>query len=444
MNEIIIRGGTIVTVDSDWRVATGDVACRDGELVQVGDDYTPDGDDYEVLDATGCVVMPGLVQSHVHMCQSLARGRADDMALLDWLANVVWPYEGALEESDMRVAGELAATELLRGGTTSILDMGTVHHTDVLFEVARDAGLRATIGKAMMDHADDRIPAGLRETSAWSLDESARLCADWHGAADGRLRYAYAPRFAVSCTDGLLRQVAVDARGAGARIHTHASENSDEVGEVKRRSGKDNVVYLHDCGLTGGDVVLAHCVWLTDAEKRILAETGTHVAHCPSSNLKLASGIAEVPELAELGVALSLGADGGPCNNNLDGFLEMRLAALLHKPRCGPKAMPAPLVLRMATMGGAAALGLAGEIGSLEVGKLADVTVVEVDTPHTAPSPDPHSAVVYGCRASDVRHVVVGGKVVVRDRELLTLDQATVVARARHTARRIFDRVAAS
>lgn len=441
MNEVIIRGGTIVTVDAEWRIATGDVACRDGELVQVGDHYTPDGDDYEVIDAEGCVVMPGLVQSHVHMCQSLARGRADDMELLDWLSRVIWPYEGALDATDMRCAAELAATELLCGGTTSILDMGTVHHTDVLFEVARDAGLRATIGKAMMDHADPRIPDGLRESTTWSLGESARLCEAWHGADDGRLRYAYAPRFAVSCTDELLRQVAVDARGAGARIHTHASENRSEVAEVKRRTGMDNVVYLHDCGLTGHDVALAHCVWLTDEEKRILVDTGTHVLHCPSSNLKLASGVAEVPELLALGAAVSLGADGAPCNNNLDGFREMRLAALLHKPRAGAGAMPAPIVLRLATMGGAAAIGLANEIGSLEVGKLADVIVVDVDTAHTAPSPDPHAAIVYSARASDVRHVVVGGRLVVRDRELMTLERAAVVGRARAAARRVFDRL---
>jgi cytosine/adenosine deaminase-related metal-dependent hydrolase len=441
MNEIIIRGGTIVTVDDDWRVLTGDVACRDGELVCVGDSYTPVGDDYEVLDAEGCVVMPGLVQSHVHTCQTLARGRADDTALLDWLTNVVWPYEGALGEDDVRAASRLASAELLLGGTTAVLDMGTVHHTDAIFEVARDSGLRATIGKAMMDYPDDRIPDGLRESTEASLAESARLCATWHGTAGGRLRYAYAPRFAVSCTDDLLRETARSARDAGARIHTHASENRAEIAEVKRRTGMDNIVYLHDCGLTGDDVGLAHCVWLTEQERGILAETGTHLLHCPSSNLKLASGVAEIPELRELGVAISLGADGAPCNNNLDGFLEMRLAALIHKPRRGPKAMPAPLVMRMATMGGAAALGLAGEIGSLEVGKRADVIVVDVSAPHVAPTADPHAAIVYAARPSDVRHTVVDGQLVVRDRELMTLRIADVVADARSRARAIFARL---
>ncbi len=441
MSELIIRGGTIVTVNDDWHVLGGDVACRDGELVQVGGDYTPVGSDYQIIDAEGCIVMPGLVQSHVHMCQTLARGRADDMSLLDWLAKVVWPYEGALRPDEMRACARLAATELLLGGTTAILDMGTVHHTDVLFEVAAEAGLRATIGKAMMDEPDPRIPPGLRESTDASLAESRRLCEQWHGAEADRLRYAFAPRFAVSCTDRLMRETAGMARELGARLHTHASENTGEIAEVEKRSRMRNVLYLHDCGFSGDDVTLAHCVWLDDAERKVLADTGTHVAHCPSSNLKLASGMAEVPELMALGIKVSLGADGAPCNNNLDIFTEMRLAALIHKPRCGPRAMAAPLVVRMATMGGAAALGRAGEIGSLEVGKLADVTVVDTRAPHVVPTTDPHSALVYACRAGDVRHVVVGGQLVVHERELLTLQRDHVVDAAAAASHSIFDRL---
>jgi cytosine/adenosine deaminase-related metal-dependent hydrolase len=441
VGETIFRGGTIVTVDESFQVLAGDVACRDGEIVQVGGSYAPLTSDYEILDCAGCVVMPGLVQSHIHMCQTLARGRADDLALLDWLQSVVWPYEGALDAGDVAAAARLAATELLLGGTTAVLDMGTVHHTDALFEVARDSGLRATIGKAMMDERDDRIPDGLRETTAESLAESARLCRDWHGAAGGRLRYAWAPRFALSCTDDLLRQVARDARAADARIHTHASENRDEIAEVQRRRGKANVLYLHDVGLTGDDVGLAHCVWLDDAERELLAQTGTHLLHCPSSNLKLASGVAPIPELLLQGVAVSLGADGAPCNNNLDAFLEMRLAALIHKPRCGPRAMHAAQVLRMATHGGARALGLGGSLGTLEPGKLADVIAVDTSGPHAVPADDPHSAVVYACRSSDVRHVVVDGRVIVRDRQLLTLDRAAVVQGARTHARKLFARI---
>jgi cytosine/adenosine deaminase-related metal-dependent hydrolase len=436
--EVVIRGGTILTVDKDARVLAGDVLARDGRIVQVGGDAVPAGRDYEVLDAEGCIVLPGLVQTHVHTCQTLARGRADELTLLDWLGKVVWPYEAALGRDDVGAAARLAMSELLLGGTTTIQDMGTVRHTDAIFEVARAAGIRAVIGKAMMDVGGD---PDLREPTRASLDESAALCKAWHGSEDGRLRYAYAPRFVLSCTEDLLRAVAADARSLGARIHTHASENRDEIAAVRRERGDDNVAYLDRVGLTGHDVGLAHCVWLAERERAIMAETGTHLLHCPSSNLKLGSGVAEVPELRARGVSVSLGADGAPCNNNLDGFLEMRLAALIHRPRCGPAAIPASQVVKMATFGGAAALGLEADIGSLEPGKRADVIVVAADTPHAAPADSAYSTIVFAARAADVRHVVVDGKVAVRDRTLLTLDAARAVADGRARARRIFERI---
>jgi cytosine/adenosine deaminase-related metal-dependent hydrolase len=438
MSEIVIRGGVIVAVDAAWSILAGDLLCRDGSIVQVGGVAAPIGRDYEVLDAEGCVVMPGLVQSHVHMCQTLARGRADDLELLDWLRKVVWPYEAALGGDDVAAAARLACVELLCGGTTAILDMGTVRHTDALFAAARDAGLRATIGKAMMDDAGPGVPPTLRETTRASIDEANRLYDDWHGADDGRLRYAYAPRFALSCTDELLREVAAEARARGARIHTHASESRAEIALVKEQRGTDNICYLRDVGMTGEDVGLAHCVWLTDEERDVLRDSGTHVLHCPSSNLKLGSGVASIPDLQAAGISVSLGADGAPCNNNLDGFLELRLAALIHKPRGGARAVAAHEAVAMATLGGARALGLADELGSLEVGKKADVIVVEVTGPHVEPTENPISALAYACRASDVRHVVVDGNVIVRDRELLTLDVPAVIQGARARARRIF------
>lgn len=410
-------------------------------IVQVGGTYTPQSSDYSIVDAEGTLVMPGLVQSHVHMCQSLARGRGDNLELLDWLHKVVWPYEGALSAEDLRASADLSCLELISGGTTSILDMGTVHHTDALFQAARDSGLRATIGKAMMDEKDPDIPPGLEESTQYSLEESARLCRDWHGRSGGRLRYAYAPRFALSCTDELLEESCKQARAQGARLHTHTSENQSEIKEVKRRKGMDNLSFLHKVGLTGEDVCLAHCIWLNDAEKEILRDTGTHVLHCPSSNMKLASGYAKIPELMAAGIAVSIGADGAPCNNNLDGFMEMRLAALLHKPRVGPTAMPASQVLKIATMGGAAALGLEAEIGSLEVGKRADVIALDVTGSHCIPLANPYSTIVYSAKSSDVKHVVVDGKLLLRDREILTMDRERCLLDAQTHADQLFARL---
>jgi len=382
--------------------------------------------------------MPGLVQAHVHTCQTLARGRADDLELLDWLRTVVWPYEAALDEAALTASAELACAELLLGGTTAILDMATVHHTDAVFAAAERSGIRATIGKAMMDAPDPHIPPGLRESTQASLDESAALIARWHGAAAGRLRYAYAPRFVLSCTDELLREVGETARARGVRIHTHASENASEIALVRQRFGKDNIVVLDELGLLGDHCCIAHCIHLSADERRLLAARGAHVCHCPSSNLKLGSGICQVPELIAAGVSVAIGADGAPCNNNLDGLLELRLAALLHKHRAGPRALPAPEVVRMATLGGAAALGLVDQIGSLEVGKRGDMIAIDVAALHTVPTASPWSAVTYAARSSDVRHVAVDGAIVVRDRKLHTLDAPRVRERARAAAARLF------
>ncbi|MDB4955938.1 MAG: S-adenosylhomocysteine deaminase [Myxococcales bacterium] len=438
MSEVIFRGGTILTIDPQHRVLSGDLATRDGAIVQVGGNYTPKTPDYTILDATDCVVMPGLVQAHVHTCQTLARGRADDLELLDWLRNVIWPYEASLDEAAAAAAGELACAELLLGGTTAILDMATVHHTDAIFGAAERSGIRATIGKAMMDADDPQIPKGLRETTAHSLDESARLIKQWHGTANDRLRYAYAPRFVLSCTDELLREVGIQAKAKGVRIHTHASENTGEVALVRERFGKDNIVVLDELGLLGPHTCVAHCIHLTETERALLASRGAHVCSCPSSNLKLASGVCPLPELIAAGVSVAIGADGAPCNNNLDGFMELRLAALLHKPRVGPRTLPAPEAVRLATLGGAAALGLADRIGSLEVGKRGDVIAVDVSSLHTIPAASPWSQITYSAKSSDVRHVAVDGSVIVRDRRLLTLDVAQVKDRARKAAARLF------
>ena len=438
MSEIVFRGGTILTIDPEHRVLAGDVACVDGVITHVGDTYTPQTRDFQIVDCAGCVVMPGLVQAHVHTCQTLARGRADDLELLDWLRNVIWPYEAALDEEAAGASAELACAELLLGGTTAILDMGTVHHTDAIFAAAQAAGIRATIGKAMMDAPDPQIPMGLRESTSASLDESAALIKRWHGAANDRLRYAYAPRFVLSCTDELLRAVGTEARAKGVGIHTHASENPGEVALVRARFGKDNIVVLDELGLLGPHACIAHCIHLSDEERRLLAARGAHVCHCPSSNLKLASGICPVPELIAAGISVAIGADGAPCNNNLDGFLELRLAALLHKHRVGPRALPAPEVVRLATLGGAAALGLSDRIGSLELGKRGDVIAVDLGALHAVPTGSPWSAIAYAAKSCDVRHVAVDGALVVRERTLLTLDVAKVRDRANRAANRLF------
>jgi cytosine/adenosine deaminase-related metal-dependent hydrolase len=365
------------------------------------------------------VIIPGLVQAHVHLCQTLFRGLADDLALEDWLARRIWPLEAAHTEESVYWSAMLGSAELLLGGTTAVLDMETVRHTDAAFRALERIGIRATAGKCLMDAPS--APGGLREATDRALAEATDLCARWHGRAEGRLRWCFAPRFAPSCTEPLLRAVAELAARTGTMVHTHAAETPVELDLVKRETGLDELAYLDSVGISGERAALAHCVWVNENDIGRLARQRTGVVHCPGSNLKLGSGIAPVPEMLAAGCRVAIGADGAPCNNRLDGFAEMRLAALIQKPRRGPDALPAARVLEMATLGGARVLGLEGEIGSVERGKRADLVALDLSGPHVQPDgADLVSRIVYGARASDVRHVLVDGRLVVRDGRLRT------------------------
>jgi 5-methylthioadenosine/S-adenosylhomocysteine deaminase len=266
----------------------------------------------------------------------------------------------------------------------------------------------------------------------------------WHGASGGRIRSCLAPRFALSCTDELLKHVAQFAAERGVIIHTHASENRQEIEMVERETGKRNINYLDSVGLTGSHVVLAHCVHLDDDEMAILEKSRTNVAHCPSSNLKLGSGIARVKEMLDRNISVSLGADGAPCNNRLDIFSEMRTAALLQKVTHDATALPARRALRLATIDGAVALGLGAEIGSLEVGKRADITILDLNKLWVTPNvPDVVSSIVYAAQATDVRTTIIDGEVVMLDRKLLTMNEEAVINDANLESQRLVERAKA-
>ncbi len=410
-------------MDDQNAIVRGDLLIRDGRIANVGETgRTAD----VVIDAVGCAVLPGFVQTHIHLCQTIFRGAADDLPLLGWLKKRVWPMEAAHDAASIKASARLGVAELIKGGTTCALTMETVSHTDEVFRVVEETGFRATVGKCMMDKGDD-VPFALHEETEASIEESLALFAVWHGKADGRIRYCFAPRFALSCTSELLSRVAKLAREHDVIVHTHASENRNECALVESETGLRNVAYLDSLGLSGRNVVLAHCVHLDAAEFQTLASTRTNVVHCPSSNLKLGSGIAEIARMLDQGISVSLGADGAACNNRLDMFTELRTMALLQKAMHGPEVMPAKQALRIATIAGAKALGLEKEIGTLEIGKRADVMVVNLDALHSTPgASDPVSALVYSAQTSDVQSVVIDGQLVMRDRELLTLDERAV------------------
>lgn len=441
MNEddLLVRGATIVTLDDARRVVKGDLRVRGDRLVHVG----PGGSRRpakRVIDAKGCVVMPGFVQAHVHLCQALFRGMADDLPLLPWLAERIWPLEGAHDARSLRASARLGLAEMLLAGTTTILDMGTVHHHDAVFEAIAESGMRAYSGKAMMD-VGEKVPRSLRESTKRSLEESHRLRERWHGAEGGRLRYAYAPRFILSCSERLMREVAEAVAGSDTLAHSHAAEHAAERAAVKAMLGRDDVAALEAFGLAGPRTVLAHGVQLKPAEMKRVARLGTRFVHCPSANLKLASGIADVRAMRDHGVVVGLGADGAPCNNRMDPWTELRSAALLAKVRRDDAAaLPAQEALELATREGARALGLDAEIGTLEVGKKADFIVVRDDGLHQEPGGDVYGRLVYATTAADVRDVIVDGRSVVESGALRTLDAAKVRSDARREGAKVATR----
>ncbi|MBS2023648.1 MAG: 5'-deoxyadenosine deaminase [Deltaproteobacteria bacterium] len=413
-------------MDRQRSVVRADVLVVDGRIDKVAKSLRPPKG-ARVIECEGRAVMPGLIQSHVHLCQVLFRNQADGLELLDWLSQRIWPFEAAHDERSLGHSARLGIAELLLGGTTGIVDMATVRHTGAVMQAALDSGIRYTGGKCLMDQGFE----GLREDTRAALKETEALGKEWHGQDDGRIRYALCPRFVLSCTKPLWNEVRSLSEKNGWTVHTHASENRAEVAAVRKAVGDDNIAWFHRIGLTGERLVLAHCVHLSEREEEILSATATTVVHCPGANLKLASGLSPVPRLLQKGAHLALGGDGAPCNNTLDAFHEMRLAATLHLPAFGPRALPASEVLAMATRNGARALGIEDQVGSIEAGKRADLAVLELTRPHFVPlGPDLHATIVYCAKSSDVTDTIVDGRHLVRGQKLVSLDAASLAENA--------------
>jgi len=408
----MIISGTVI-VDSSTIIHDGSVVVDCDEIVDVGErtemvDIYP-GHDERSVD----IVAPGLVGGHIHSVQSLGRGLAEDCELLDWLFDYVLPMEATLDAEEMEIAAKLGYLELIETGTTTAIDHLSVAHADRAFEAAGEMGIRGLLGKVLMDR---RSPDGLLEETEAGLAETERLIQQYHRSFDDRIRYAVTPRFAVSCTEACLRRSRelADAYD-GVRIHTHASENQGEIETVKADTGMRNIHWLDEVGLTGEDVVLAHCVWTDDSERDLLAETGTHVTHCPSSNMKLASGIAPIVDYLDRGINVALGNDGPPCNNTLDPFTEMKQASTLQKvDTLDPTATPARAIFEMATVNGAVAAGF-DRLGALRPGWKADIIGISTDTTRATPLYDPLSHLVFAARGEDVEFTMVSGQVLMEN-----------------------------
>lgn len=430
MGSILIRGGYLISMDDQDRRFVGDVLIQGNRIAQIAPEIDADAD--EVIDAQGMLVLPGFIQTHIHLCQSLLRGQADDQPLLDWL-DTITGLEFQHTPETLYASARLGLGEMIKSGATTVIDMGTLHHQESVFRAIEESGLRAQAGKAMMDLTEN-LPPLLRETTDASLQESVDLMHRWHGAADGRIRYGFAPRWQLWNTTGLLKEIKQEADAhPGVGIHGHAGEIEYEVEAMIEQTGMRNLVYLESIGVVGPNVQMAHCIWLDDDEYQVMAETGTHAMHCPCCNLKLGSGIARVPEMLDRGINVSLGSDGAPSNNNLDIFIEMRVASLIHKYRLGAECFPAEVVLRMATRNGAATFGLPDDLGSLEEGRLADLILLDDGGLSSAPmrnfdEDDIVKRLISSYQSASVQTSIVDGQVVMRDRQLLTLDEDEISA----------------
>lgn len=348
------------------------------------------------------LILPGFVSTHVHTIQTNARNTAENMELLDWLRKVIWPFEAALTPRTAFASAHTGMKECLRHGITSILDMATTRHTNEVFRAAEETGIRAWIGKALMDVG----PRNLVEKNP--LPEVYDLIDRWHGAEAGRLNVTLCPRFVLSCSEDLLIKVGKISREMEIINHTHASENSAECAWIKKNLGASNVHYLDQKGNLSPWTVLAHGVHLSDSEVKAIKRRGTHISHCPTSNLKLASGIADIKRMESL--SLSLGVDGAPCNNRLDPFFEMRLAHLLSRSLHGLKGRSARNIFEMATISGAKALHADKRIGSLEVSKEADLVVIKVPESIVFNPDYPYESLLHSLTAHDIERVFIRGR----------------------------------
>ena len=420
----LLRGGTILTMDEQASVLPDtDVLVEGGRIVALGEDLDPPAGG-SVLDVRECWVLPGLIQGHVHLGQTFFRGLAEGRRLLPWLQERIWPLEAAHDDESAYWCSLLGAAECLLSGTTTLQDIGLGPGAKGLLQAIRESGLRALAGLCLMDDGIE-LPKGLRQDTDAALSETVALGEDFDGSENGRLRYLLNPRFILSCSDELWKGIQSIAGEHGWPVHTHALEQEEETVAVQAlKEGMDEIQYFDHSGILSSDLRIAHGVWLNDAHLTRVRRESFSVVHCPSANLKLGSGIANVVKIRSAGIPVGIGADGAACNNDLDPFEELRLAALLQQLKHGPESFCGLDALRLATSEGARAVGLEGEVGTIEAGRQADLLVLSGDRPEMlgAETVDPHDLIAFGGSRASVLHVLVDGELLVQDGELTQLD----------------------
>ncbi|KAF3935896.1 Imidazolonepropionase [Dactylellina cionopaga] len=448
---MLYTNATIVTVNERREIVQdGAILVRGDRILDLGKakllaiQYPAE----DVVDLTGRVIFPGLISTHMHTAQTLLRGAADDLELIGWLCDRIWVLQGNFTAEDGEVAARISIAEMLKSGTTCFLEsmFADRYGFDGLAKAVEESGIRGCLGKIVMDvgkYATEEkrlMHAGLVETREQSLLGAIEMHDKWDGKADGRIKVWFGARTPPGVSDDLLKEMSLISKFKNIPITMHCAEVKADR-EFYASVGHTPMTYCQSVGLLGEKTVLVHMVHLDDNDIKLLHETGTHVAHCPTSNAKLASGFSRVPELLDAEVNVGLGTDGAPCNNCNDLLQEMKLAAIIHKAtHYDPTLVPAESVMEMATINGAKALGLEKDIGSLEIGKKADFVAIDLRQLHLTPSFDPVSTIVYTATGRDVEMVVVDGKVLVRDGKLVTMNEKEVMEKAQKHAREIIER----
>lgn len=428
--DILIKNGTILTMDPQHTLIENGFLCIRGDAISA----VSRGDPQEIraaktIDAKGGLLLPGLINGHTHAAMTLFRGLADDLPLMDWLNHYIFPVESRMDREFVRTGALLACAEMILSGTTTFCDMYLFE--EAVAEAAQVAGMRCLVGEVLYDFPSPNygpVEEGLKYTQS--------LIRKWEGHP--LVSIAVEPHAVYTCSPDLLvraNQLAVNHR---VPLIIHVAESASEIEEVRKKYNKKPFEHLESLGVLGPHVIADHCVHLDDAEIRRMVAHEVKAITNPESNMKLASGICPVPRLLSLGITVGLGTDGCASNNNLDLFEEMDTTAKLHKVGAmDPTVLDARSVLNMATLSGAKALGMADRIGSLEVGKKADVIVVDIRKPHLTPMYNPYSHLVYAAKGSDVSHSLIHGRLVMENRKLLTLDLQDVLRRAEDMSKKV-------
>lgn len=423
MNSLLIKNALLVPLDDQERDKEwfkGDLAIEGSVIREVGENLQEKYPGFTVIDGENSLVMPGFVNCHTHAAMTMLRGYADDLPLMKWLQEMIWPREAHLSRADIYWGTQLAILEMIKSGTTTFADM--YFFMNQTAKAVMESGIRACLARGMV---------GSGESAFLAIEENIDLVNTWHGKAEGRITCMFGPHAPYTCPPAYIERVMDHADELGVGIHIHLAETVNEIEEMKKKYGTSSVELMDSIGLfEGRHVLAAHCVHLSEKEMEILAERKVGIAHNPESNMKLVSGIAPVPQLLQKGALVGLGTDGASSNNNLDMLEEMSTCALLHKVSAGDATvLPATQVLRMATRTGAKALGL-DNVGSLEQGKKADLIIFDLQKPHWKPLYNPIANLVYAAQSSDIKTVIIDGKIIMKDRELLTMDEERILYEA--------------